>query len=464
LAADEDARRREYILNIILIISILTLIVLGSTLIWNYTVLPNYDGMNPFMFLCIALFYGSMLFMSKRGYFRIATFILAGSNMLGTLYVGWQWGASLPETLLLTVLTIVTAGVLIGSTAGFITAGLMISGLTILGIHESIYLNVPDWRYDEITTTDVITYSAMFLFISFIAWLSNKEIDRSLARARRSERALGIERDSLEQKVAERTQELILNQEKLYSENEHSIRIGELSRGVIHDMLNPLSAISLCVEQLENNDQPRNVRDSLIERATEATIRMKEFMESVRRHIDPKPSDVSIPTDIAEELEIVRDILGHKARLEHVSLIFKIEGSPTLPLCPLLIHRVLLNLISNGIDACRHLTDKDVAKVVTVSFKREPDIAIISVSDNGCGMDKRRVRSLFDKPYTTKVDGTGLGLITVHSIITKDFGGTIHASSEVGKGTEFVIVIPLKQHERSHIADQTKSLSETPGH
>jgi tRNA-binding EMAP/Myf-like protein len=92
----------------------------------------------------------------------------------------------LPATLLLTALVIVTTSALRGSKSGFIISIIMICTLATLGIHEAQSLNIPSWRYDEISLTDVIAYSILFMFISMIAWLSNREIDNSLQEARRA--------------------------------------------------------------------------------------------------------------------------------------------------------------------------------------------------------------------------------------------------------------------------------------
>ena len=447
---DEDTRRREYLLNVILLISLSALILLGMTIIWNKaTAGSTYDGMSPLLFFSITAIYAWIFYLSKKGLIYSASVILVTLDALGTIYTGWKWGASLPETLLLTVLVIETASVLIGSTIGFITAGGMICALTLLGIHESIYLNVPDWRYDEISVTDVITYSVMFLFISFIAWLANREIGKSLVRARTSEKLLSIERDTLEQKVSERTEELVVSQQKIFSEAQHTINIGELARGVIHDMMNPLSAISLCVEELNLDGHDIKTKQLLIEKATEASCRMKEFMGSAKHHIDPRLISTETCANLKKELDIVHDILAYKARMNNVQIEIlpcediQIEG------CPLRVHQMILNLLSNAIESFeKNLDDasSDKQKTITVLLTKNINSVILSVADNGCGMSENQIQGLFNQPHTTKLHGTGIGLMTVNSIITKELSGSIEVKSTEGVGTTFIITIPNKLH------------------
>jgi signal transduction histidine kinase len=395
--------------------------------------------------------------MSKRGHGRAASFLLVGFDTAGTIYTGWQWGASLPATLLLTALVIVTTSVLIGSTTGFVVTGGMIGVLTALGIHEATVLNIPSWRYDEITSTDVIAYSALLLFMSFIGWLSNLEIDRSLTRARTSEGLLEAERNALEKKVAERTEELVAAQANIVTGLERSASIGELSRGVFHDLLSPLSAVALSVEEIakiakSSGGTGGNGSLDIVEKAVAASKRMGSFMDSVRRHIDNKDiHESSMETvDICKEIGMARDILAYKARTTNVCIAIEQFNPVEIKADPVRIHQVFLNLISNAIDSC---ADKEGERTVNVSAEKYPagndEGAIrITVADTGCGMSPELLRTLFDKPFTTKPKGTGIGLVTVKSIVEKELCGRIEVKSTEGAGTTFIITVPVSSHER----------------
>jgi signal transduction histidine kinase len=386
----------------------------------------------------------------------MASILLVLSDTIGAIYTGWQWGASLPATLLLTVLAIVIANALLGSTTGFITATIMIMILSILGIHESIYLNVPDWRYDEVTTTDIIAYSTMLIFISFIGWLSNKEIDASLDRARRSEKLLEVERDILEERVSERTQELVTSQKNKLESLENSVHIGELSRGIFHDLLSPLSAISLYIEEMckghdDHNspckEQSLKIKD-MLEKTVTASRRMSSFMDSVKQHIkvEGKYLDKDHKTDVVREISIARDILAYKARMSDIHIIID-ECQPIfITANSLRFHQACFNLISNAVEACE---DSSSEKLVQISVFQDESSINITVSDTGCGMSNKQLKTLFTEPGTTKPNGVGVGLITVRSIIEDELGGTIDVKSIKGSGTTFIITIPINQIERT---------------
>jgi signal transduction histidine kinase len=484
----EDRRRREYLLNVILVLSLACLVILGTTIVWNWDIQGDaYAGIRPLTFGAIILFYAILFTMSKRGYGRSASILLVISDALGAILSGWVWGASLPATLLLTALVIVTASVLLGSTKGFIVAAGMIGILSILGVHEAVVLNVPDWRYDEITATDVISYAALLLFMSFIGWLSNREIKISLERARHSEKLLEMERNILEKRVAERTEELVVSQRSIVDGLRHSASVGELSQGVFHDLMNPLSAIALYIEDIAGTQggtygRGANQMQDMVAKAMAASRRMGSFMDSVRRHIGRGESMESlvadgtedVVTNIGKEIIIARDILAYKARMANVRIITGQCDSMMIVAHPVRIHQMLLNLISNAIDACAS-TAKEKArekvgeKIVRISAlksgKHAPnpgDNIQIIVADNGCGIPIERLKTLFVQPYTTKPEGNGIGLMTVKSIVEKELGGSIKVTSAEGVGTTFIITIPISAHGKSAHGKGGHEKSHTP--
>ncbi len=109
------------------------------------------------------------------------------------------------------------------------------------------------------------------------------------------------------------------------------------------------------------------------------------------------------------------------------------------------VHRCVLNLVSNAIDACRFDLDRKKHCVVEVRTIRDADAVSIAVSDNGCGMDDEVKGKIFASFFSTKAgSGTGLGLLVTDKIV-KEHGGTIDVESEVGKGSTFTIRLPFKE-------------------
>jgi len=148
--------------------------------------------------------------------------------------------------------------------------------------------------------------------------------------------------------------------------------------------------------------------------------------EEVCELMEPKAKDMPI-----DGIEIIRNFDPHLGEVL---------------LDPKGIHRCLLNLVSNAIDAC--LDDEDESKnyVVKVTTGREGDGQFVfQVSDNGCGMDDELKRQLFTSFFSTKGSkGTGLGLLIIQKIV-QEHGGTLNVNSEPGKGSTFTMMLPYKR-------------------
>ena len=109
------------------------------------------------------------------------------------------------------------------------------------------------------------------------------------------------------------------------------------------------------------------------------------------------------------------------------------------------IHRCILNLVSNAIDACMSDQNDRKAHVVNVSTIGDKEGAVLfQVTDNGCGMDEEIKTQLFTRFFSTKGSkGTGLGLPVTQKIV-QEHGGTLRVDSEPGKGSIFTIRLPQK--------------------
>ena len=155
------------------------------------------------------------------------------------------------------------------------------------------------------------------------------------------------------------------------------------------------------------------------------------------------------PNIIAEEVCELMEPKAKDTLTEEIDIIRNFD--PNLGealLDPKGIHRCLLNLVSNDLDAC--LSDEDETKHyrVKVTTRREKDENFIfQVSDNGCGMDEEVKKQMFTRFFTTKGSkGTGLGLLITQKLI-QDHGGTLSVNSELGIGSTFTILLPNKHQK-----------------
>lgn len=279
-------------------------------------------------------------------------------------------------------------------------------------------------------------YPGIFLFICFIAWLSSRELRTSSEKLRHEESALKGERDSLEQRIAERTSALLQAEQDKLAEFERTAQFGELSQGLFHDLMNPLSALSLSVEELSYTANASPEIKKMLDRSVDISKRMKTYMESVRRCLErPGMTQPVFESNILHEIDIVRDILGYKARMAGVHMTVDCPASPSLPVHPVRVHQIFLNLMSNAIDAD--------SKNVAVRVAEEGGAISITVKDDGLGMNEDRLKTVFTSPSSSKKGGTGIGLATVKRIVEDELRGKIKVESTENSDTTFVIEIPI---------------------
>jgi len=138
-------------------------------------------------------------------------------------------------------------------------------------------------------------------------------------------------------------------------------------------------------------------------------------------------------------------------RARELGVMLKLDLDETLPkawMDPEEVHRCLLNLVTNGIDSCAGMDCSVVEGCVTIRSSKEEDWAVLyQVEDNGCGMDQETQSKVFQRFFSTKGSrGTGLGLMIAKKIVN-EHGGVIGFQSEKGKGTHFVIRLPVQEKE-----------------
>lgn len=222
----------------------------------------------------------------------------------------------------------------------------------------------------------------------------------------------------------------------------------EMARRVVHEIKNPLTPIRLSAERirkrfLENHPDIRNViltgTETIIDEVGVLMNILAEFTEFARLpEMKPVRADINILIESCVNL-----FSGHEEIRFHATLDPRI---PEIYIDKMLIKQVLNNLIQNAVDA--------VAGKGNIYVKSElvpddaPDMVRISIRDDGIGIRDFDKDKIFNPGFSTKTTGTGLGLAIVQKIIM-EHRGEITCDSEYGKGTEFVIELPIDTQEGS---------------
>jgi signal transduction histidine kinase len=148
------------------------------------------------------------------------------------------------------------------------------------------------------------------------------------------------------------------------------------------------------------------------------------------------------PTDLNETVGDVIELMQSRATELGVTLVWSAgEAIPRVTIDPEGIHRAVLNIVTNAIDACEGADNAQV--VVKTQWDPRDSIARVSVSDNGVGIDEAEIPSIFQIFASSKGSrGTGLGL-PVSQKIVREHGGKIIVTSRPGQGATFVIELPM---------------------
>jgi len=451
--SEDKIRRQELILNILLLASIFLLAIINLIRLNDYLRQGQDRGLPLLMTLLILAVFIWLFYLSRRGWIRLSASLLVLIYALPTFYFAYRWGADLPAALLLSGLIIIISGVLLGARFAWLNTILISTILLILTYGQSSG-RLPSsqyWRAETNELADMISYVVILGVIATVAWLYAREIEKSLRRARQSEQDLRIERDSLETKVIERTRQIRELEMDKITQLYRLAEFGRLSSGIFHDLINPLTAVGLNLEQLKKTPALQGT-NAYLEQAFRATAKMENFIAGIKKQIQGDKAKRYF--SLATEIEEIRQILDYKIRKSQVGL--KIEITPELELYgnPLKFGQIIANLLSNALDACQESGREN--KRIELQAEKKSDKIIIMIADNGGGIAPENQDKIWQAFFSTKTEGEsglGIGLASVKSLTEKDFQGTITFVSSPA-GTEFRIELPLEKKAYAKTASE----------
>jgi signal transduction histidine kinase len=179
--------------------------------------------------------------------------------------------------------------------------------------------------------------------------------------------------------------------------------------------------------------------DEMLVRSRDGLKRIQQIVKDLRDFARLDAGDLH-ETDLNAGIESTVNIVRGLAKKKQITLDLELAPLPDVHCYPAKINQVVMNLVTNAIDA----TDIGGKVAVRSAPGVNGDIRI-EVADTGKGIPPEIRERIFDPFFTTKPigQGTGLGLSISYGIV-RDHGGTIEVDSEVGRGTKFVVTLPLK--------------------
>ena len=241
--------------------------------------------------------------------------------------------------------------------------------------------------------------------------------------------------------VASRTMRRVLLLERRARDAERLAELGTLTGGLAHEIKNPLSTVQLNLQLLAEDLTPDNpAYPRIVNRlhtVQKETSRLRDILDDFLRYAGQLELDRQ-PTDLNELLEELVDFFLPQAQQQRAKVRLRRGDQPLVAAVdPRLIKQAVLNLMLNALQAMPEGGD------LILSASKDDGVALIDIIDTGKGIPPEAIDKIFQAYYTSKKGGTGLGLAMTQRIV-KEHGGQLSVTSEMGKGSDFQLRLPLK--------------------
>lgn len=239
-----------------------------------------------------------------------------------------------------------------------------------------------------------------------------------------------------------RLYEELRNSQIMLARTDRLAAVGTLAAGIAHEIRNPLVAVQTFVQLLPEQIDDPEFRTTFLDLTNRELARVSTLINDLMTFARPSPASLD-EADLNElASQVVRLLIG-QAKKREVTLTAQL--SPEELRCVVdqgQIKQVFMNLLINALQATP--ANGVVTLATSVLRATEGDwCCLIEVRDTGSGIPPEQKEQIFDPFFTTKDNGVGLGLFITHQII-KEHGGSIDVESETGKGSRFLIRLPMK--------------------
>lgn len=263
---------------------------------------------------------------------------------------------------------------------------------------------------------------------------------RDITERHKAAEALRKAHDELELRVQERTAELErANTEKQHAQEEllraeKLAEIGQLAAGVAHEIRNPLAGIRGAIEVLRENEVDSEVQRPIMTEILERVDRLNTAVQDLLEYAKPM-SPHKTRLQLSDVLDSTLLTLLRDPRLQTVEILKDYRQPVDVETDVAIIERVFINIILNAAQAMNS------AGTLQITLEGSGADAVVSFRDTGPGIESGVLAKIFSPFFTTRSEGSGLGLALCKKSI-EILGGRIEVTTQLGVGTTFVITLP----------------------
>lgn len=222
------------------------------------------------------------------------------------------------------------------------------------------------------------------------------------------------------------------------AQSEREVAWREMAKQVAHEIKNPLTPMRLTVQSFQRkfdaNDPDLKQKLNDYSKTLIQQIDTMSSVASAFSNFASMPAQQNETLDVVNVVELTLDIFNEdyiQFESDEKVIISKIDRTQLI--------RIINNLVKN---ATQSIAENQIEKSILVSVKKEENNVLILVKDNGIGIEPDNIDRIFDPKFTTKNSGMGLGLGIIKNII-ENYKGSITFKSEFGKGTTFMVTLPI---------------------
>lgn len=213
--------------------------------------------------------------------------------------------------------------------------------------------------------------------------------------------------------------------------------VGRLSANMAHEIRNPLASISGAVEALARDLPPDHTRSQLVEIVLRESARLNQIVGDFLEYARPAPM-AAIEINMAEIFDEVLLLIEHRTLPANLKVSREYGESLPTRADPQRLRQAVWNLCLNAVQA---MPDGGELRVGAQSLRERGGRLQISITDTGQGIAETDLPHIFEPFFSTKPEGSGIGLALVYRVV-EEHGGSIEVRSRVGEGTTFVLTLP----------------------